>query len=440
MSKEIIVLFRDSAPVVHRISETLSEYFSSAHLRCENELPQHRGESQVVIALLSQDSERGPTPGLPLDDFDAMESTGIADAFGRDSMRVIPVLLDRAVMPVTERIPSVLQPLTFQHALRIRTDKDLQRDIGRLVSDLEEHLDEYPDDLYPWDYWLLPIGLIGCLLFLPFLGIWMLEAWYWSDAYENLTRFQEARFVFEGVGLAMLGLFVFLAGCGFFYRRYRIDVGRQCDYFRSGSGEPLLERNWMMAFALLLAISSLAWGWWSVGLAVLLGIVGLWKYGSNRGSHPWPIFAAVIALSVASIVHFAWRKQTLDRLGESIALYERGMQSISAGDLENAEALFAESAAAHEAFGHSYQGLGEVHRQRGDPTQAIAAFTKAVECYPTSDSSLIGPDHERAALAYLSRGEIYREQNQIELADQDQESANDLDPWLQIFHGILRFW
>lgn len=53
---------------------------------------------------------------------------------------MIPVLVQGAVVPSGEELPSKLQPLAYHNAISIRSDPDFHQDVARLIKGIEVHL------------------------------------------------------------------------------------------------------------------------------------------------------------------------------------------------------------------------------------------------------------------------------------------------------------
>jgi hypothetical protein len=78
------------------------------------------------------------------DDFVRIE---IEAALKRDSVLVIPVLVDDAAMPSTGDLPETLRPLYYRNAATVRNDPDFNRDIGRLLTTIRDHFPPTDEEL-----------------------------------------------------------------------------------------------------------------------------------------------------------------------------------------------------------------------------------------------------------------------------------------------------
>lgn len=72
----------------------------------------------------------------------------IAEALRLDK-RIVPVLVDDAVMPVPEVLPAELQALSYRTAAPLRSDPDFDNDVRRLVEELRKQFE--PDGPPPSD-------------------------------------------------------------------------------------------------------------------------------------------------------------------------------------------------------------------------------------------------------------------------------------------------
>ena len=78
------------------------------------------------------------------DDFVRIE---IESALKRDSVLVIPVLVDDAEMPATTELPESLRPLYYRNAAIVRNDPDFNRDIARLITTIRDYYPPTDEEL-----------------------------------------------------------------------------------------------------------------------------------------------------------------------------------------------------------------------------------------------------------------------------------------------------
>lgn len=78
------------------------------------------------------------------DDFVRIE---IEAGLKRDTVLVIPILVDDAGMPSTGDLPESLRPLYYRNAAIVRNDPDFNRDIGRLITTIWDYYPPSDDEL-----------------------------------------------------------------------------------------------------------------------------------------------------------------------------------------------------------------------------------------------------------------------------------------------------
>ena len=308
MMKKVLLLRRRDSQLVSRVRVALETYFTNELVEVCDAVPATIRPEDVVITLLDAGSHAEMSGGLPLDNSAQLESCGLQFAFECGAV-VIPILVGNATMPAVDSLPDSIRKLAFSHALPIRAGGDLLRDLGRLISDLEVHLQHQSDVVYPWDLWLLPIGIAGCLLTFPFIWLWLPDAWYWNYAYETVERFRQARFVLALVGPALIGTSLLLIGIGLQMRRYRTYLRLRSEYFRSGAGLPPESPNILIESALTLGMASLGFGIWSTLPAVMLVGLALAKHGNltRPPLHSLWTLGLVLSIAVGSSFWGFWR-------------------------------------------------------------------------------------------------------------------------------------
>lgn len=70
------------------------------------------------------------------DDFVRIE---VEAGLARDSVLVIPVLVEEVTMPPAAELPESLRPLYYRNAATVRNDPDFNRDVGRLITTIRDH-------------------------------------------------------------------------------------------------------------------------------------------------------------------------------------------------------------------------------------------------------------------------------------------------------------
>jgi tetratricopeptide (TPR) repeat protein len=89
---------------------------------------------------------------------------------------------------------------------------------------------------------------------------------------------------------------------------------------------------------------------------------------------------------------------------------ERGLAHRNMNQEDAAIADFERAVQEDSNLGPAHTALGEVYRERGDLTRAIAEFTLAINLNPSTD-------------AYYQRGQVYNSQGQHQMAIQDYDLA-----------------
>jgi tetratricopeptide (TPR) repeat protein len=440
MNHIILLLRNPKSKLVDQLQNVLGDYFGSQRIEVRSTVPEAVDSHTVIVALLSEGVQED-APGWPLDDLSQLEQIGLQRAFERELI-VLPILLDDAKMPSLERLPASVRKLGLSHALPLRTGSELPRDLGRVVRDLEEHLGFHPDNAYPWDLWLLPLGVLASILCSPFAVLWLLDVWYWNYGYETVNRFLSARWVLETIGPFALGCSLLVWTYALELRRYRLYLFRRTDFFRTGSGKLPRRPNLTLSIAFVLAVSSIGFGAWSAVPAAVLAAASLlpWSWQPRPNKRTIGIVAIVWCLSACSIGWTMWRSRVFDQFELCLEAYERGVNNLEADNLETASKLFDEAIGIIPEYGHAYQGLATVAAKRNDWEAAVDALTRAIEYYPSNSRGVFDPDQEKVAQAYENRAKLRRYLGQDELAEADQEQAGAVDPWLDLFGGLFRVW
>jgi hypothetical protein len=141
----------DSADVTGRICDALErEFGSDAIFRDVDSIPlgvdfrTHLGAAiqrcDVVLAVIGKEwAGAGEAGGRRIDDPADFVRVEIASAIQRD-IPVIPLLVNRAVMPRPEQLPAEIVDLAYRNGMPIRHDPDFRGDVARLCKDLRTSL------------------------------------------------------------------------------------------------------------------------------------------------------------------------------------------------------------------------------------------------------------------------------------------------------------
>ena len=96
----------------------------------------------IVLAVIGKDWSGGGEPGAArrIDDPTDFVRVEIESAIQRD-IPVIPLLVNRAVMPKPDQLPAALAALAYRNGMPIRHDPDFRTDVARLCQELRQALD-----------------------------------------------------------------------------------------------------------------------------------------------------------------------------------------------------------------------------------------------------------------------------------------------------------
>lgn len=156
--RKVFISYRreDSQDVTGRIYDRLVEYFSADGVfKDVDNIPLGSDFRAVLDAAVGQAAAVlvviGPTWASCIDqdgrrrldspsDFVRLE---VKAALGK-GVPVIPVLVGRARMPVSDELPDDLQPLAYRNGLSVRPDPDFNPDMERLAAALEQWVPRPP--------------------------------------------------------------------------------------------------------------------------------------------------------------------------------------------------------------------------------------------------------------------------------------------------------
>jgi tetratricopeptide (TPR) repeat protein len=442
MMKKIVLLYQDETPAITRMTQRLRSHFGPRRVVTCREKLSVIDDDDTVVALLSAGLSFGEKVpgGLPLNEPRRLEASGIGAVFAREGT-VVPVLLDGAVMPPHTTLPETTRKLAFRHALPIRCDVELDRDLGRLIKDLEVHLQHFPGKSSAWDSWLLPIGIVGSVLCCVFLFLWLIDAWYWNYGYQTVESYHEARFSLTMFGPGLLGAFLMLTGTAMCLRRHRRRANQRTEHFHTGTGAVPPYDDPTVAAALVLSGASIGWGGWGSVPAILFVVVAIVRRTcglSPRIAWRGVLVALVIAISAA--LWASWRTSVVDQFEVALGAYEQGIAAEKESRLPEAQHAFEAAIAAFPRFGHAYQGLGLVYARSNDAQAAYRELSNAIDRYPTEPRGLFDPDRDMVSAAYRNRAKVAEKLGQAAQAESDNKKASELTPFMDIFGGFFRWW
>jgi tetratricopeptide (TPR) repeat protein len=442
MKRTIIVLFARESGSVARIVARLQAHFGARRvLAAPGRLPPSVTHSVIVALLSATESLEGDAGGgLPLDEFGTWDATGL-DAVLRGDALVLPLLLDGAVMPAHASIPEPYRKIAFRHALPIRCREELDRDVGRLIRDLEQHLQYSPAKIFAWDHWLVPIGMAGAIICSPYLVLWLWDAWFWNHGYTTAARYAEACGKLTNYGPKLLGTLLFLMSAGLAYRQHRRRVVARAEHFHTGTGAPPpAENHWLVA-ARIFTWCSIGWGWWAGGLAIV-SLIGALAH-SVRVHVPlpnWRSITLILAVSISASAWGLWRDALTDRLATALRENDSGRTALAAGQFAEAKNHFDSAIAAYPDLGRSYESLGLLYARQKQNEAAYREFSRAISHYPTGYRGLFGPKKDQIVATYRYRAQVAAELGQADAAAADENRARELTPLMDIFGGLFRFW
>jgi Lon protease-like protein len=153
-SERIFISYRrsDSADITGRIYDRLADKFGKYSIfrdvdsiplgvDFKKRLDAKVAECKVLLAVIGNIwvDARDESGRRRLDDPSDFVRIEIESALARD-IPVIPLLVSNAKMPRKEDLPSKLRKLVLRNGISIRPDPDFHRDMDRLISSLEEHI------------------------------------------------------------------------------------------------------------------------------------------------------------------------------------------------------------------------------------------------------------------------------------------------------------
>lgn len=442
MSKTIVVLFTQESPTVVRILARLQSHFGMERvIPAVGRLPSSIDHCVIVVLLSkTQVAESDKGGGLPVDSFALWETTGLDTALDNNCL-VLPILIDNIVMPPHTTIPERFQKIAFKHALPIRCGEELDRDVGRLISDLEQHLQYRAVNIFAWDNWLIPIGMIGTLVCMPFLVLWLWDAMFWNHAYLSAARFREACWWLTGVGPMLLGFFLMTMSCGFAYRRHRQTLLARASHFYTGQGLLPVEESRWVSVARIFTWISLGWGWWAGVVAVASLAVALFRSAKYQAVKPvWSLIGFVLTISICASAWGLWRDLYVGQLEIALNENDLGRACLDKGDFKAAKGHFDSAIGQYPKLARSYESLGLWYARQQQNEAAYQEFSRAISLYNDGDRGLFGPDNDQIVGTYRYRAQLAQALGKADLAKADEQRISDLTPFMDIFGGMFRFW
>ncbi|GAB4514520.1 MAG: hypothetical protein OHK0046_16710 [Anaerolineae bacterium] len=185
MAFKIFISYRraDSPAVTDRIRERLAEAFSAKAIFRDIQsislgqdfrkvIEQASGECRVMLVIIGPRwlTIRGKDGKRRLDNPDDFVRLEVEAGLNNPNVRVIPVLVEGAVMPAEKDLPASMKQLAFNHAMTVRNDPDFARDMDTLIQDVREIQRNQPRDsaITRWVRFpilIMMLGVLGAFMF-----------------------------------------------------------------------------------------------------------------------------------------------------------------------------------------------------------------------------------------------------------------------------------
>jgi tetratricopeptide (TPR) repeat protein len=423
----------DDSRVVEKVAQPLREHFGALRVlsrAADGEwLP-----GDAVVALLETPDGHGEGAATP---WHVVLDARIERALAADAP-LIPVLVDGVRMPEAAQLPDALRPLAFKHALPLRSDERLPRDVGRLVEDLESQLRQVVGEAFSFDLWLLPAGLVLAAGGVGYSVTLVRDVTDWSFGYETADALARGMWALALAGPALLGAGLLTAALGLWWRMKRKYARQRAEFFRRGSGalpSPVNGLAWACCCAGVAAV-----GWGIVAATVAAACAARAVARRRELSHG----GRLVALGLAgAVVGCAWTTAVWLRqqeLAAAVQAYATGRQEQTAENLDSAIQRFEQVAAKWPWYANGHYRLAEALAEQGRDRAALAAADAAISRYPTGAQSLWGPNQNRAHDAYMLRSRLHDRLGKRELADRDSKAAGRVSGFINILGGLMRFW
>lgn len=434
----IWLLARDGSDVAAEAARRVDEHFGAGIVqRWGPEAESQWRPGDVAVLVL----ERSPTEASG-DPLWPREAEPFVSRRLAEREIVIPALAGGVVMPGPQEFPEPLRELSFMHALPLRTGVTMPRDVGRLIESLETQLRWIVGNAYPHDGWLLTVGALATLLGFTYSLVAWFEFMHWSFGHDNLFDFlRDRRWLFLagpfslGAGLAMLG-------AGRWWRQVR-EYGRlRAARLRQGAGEVPERPDGPAAAVLCTGLAAVGWGLPAASATVVAAVVawgkrteGAWKPQARRRL---ALGLAAAALGVAWTTPL-WRRQ--HDLRHAVELVEESRVRVDAGaSLESILEPLEEASRVAPWYGIAPLEEALAYLEFEENDKALAALDRAVPLFPIRSQGVFEPSHARINEAYMLRAELHDSRGDAELAERDRDLAQQVQPFMALFGGLLRFW
>lgn len=427
------------SPVVDEAHRRLSEHFGASHVQLGGGGDQWRSGDAVVLFFEAPpaawaDPQRREQLCRELAD-PSIEKALAADA------TLIPVLVDGARMPAADQLPPALAALSYKHALPVRSNVQLPRDLGRLVEDLEAQLRRVVGEAFALELWLLPLGIFATALGLAYSDAYFRDVGEWSFAYQTEEELRRASWQLAAAGPGLLGAGMLMITVGLWWRRARRAARQRAEYYRSGSGalpRPVCGLAWG---CLIAGAAATGWSWPAAALACALGIWALWSLrGGKLGRSELTLIGLGLAGAAVGVAWTTERSRREAHVKEALAEYEAGRRELFAKRSDAAIERFSAATRHWPPYANAYLRLAQIHRDENRPVEALAAINEAIARYPRVEQGFFSPSVRNAQQAYELRAQLHDAADKADLAQQDRDAGSALTQSLNLFGGIFRFW
>ncbi|MCA9257738.1 MAG: hypothetical protein KDA61_01005, partial [Planctomycetales bacterium] len=387
------------------------------------------------------------------DDWSRLADSRLATCL-RLGIPTTPLLVDGLKMPARDQLPAEVADLAWKHGLDLRTDERLPRDVGRLIMALESQLRRVEGESFGYEYLTFPLGILATTVGAFYWIVRLREFGEWSFAYETVDQLETADRTLRILGPAMLGAGGLSLSAAVWWRLRRRALAEQAEAMRSGKGSPRdVPDTWGWA-ALCLAAASLGWGravaTASAALAVTsllrrmlrgVGRAGRSGHAASRDlSRSATLTLATLAFAILAFWGAGLASGRRSELRDALSRYEAARASAATQDVELIHRRFAAVVEADPTYANLYLRWAEALTEAGDDAAALEKLNQAVERYPRDSQGFVSPPRKLSAQAYRLRAQLLRSEGSTEAADQDEKTASNVDPWLKIFDGLVRFW
>lgn len=486
----IFVAATSASPLQERVSEQFRNHFGAERVLAvkSRKVLCRTGDVVVVLILPPEPGEKSSSAAFSLE---GLLAPWIEMAMNA-GIPVLPVLVSAAKLPQPDALPETIRDFAHAQWQVLGEGEHFQNDLGLLVSHIEAHLPERPGEFASHDHWLFLLG-IPLLVVGGFSTLqWFCEVFLWPYGLERGEQLAALRRWLTLVGCWPLGAGALLCSAAAWWRNVRGDARLRADSLRRGVNLELPPRDPLAFASMGFAVAS-----WGVGVlgaapAILLGLaaqISFWRSGAGQPR------LAFIAMVTAVLSTLAWSglNQRMAAISRTLPMLSEGVAKArtAADDAAATEAEQLLRAAAREApfmpQPHHALALLYVRRANGysdpvygggsffsgglfgeaapaapapseDPTvppvaaepaeqsknrflsAALQELNLAIARYPSRAAGLAGPKGNSAGNAYQLRASLYELQNRQEEAERDRRTADRVNPWLDIFGGLLRWW